>query len=231
MQRFPKPIDHVYILCDPRYEPDRAKYLLSWLQEHQIDPSTISIGAATYKTDPLFQASDIWKLYSPWKRPRTADQFSRNLRIGEVSLVLNFAHVARMAVEAGHKIVLILESDVIFADNFLNRLDACLKSLPSEWDFLSLSAGHCDLRPQRYPHDNNQQRVWFPTANPYFHTRCTDSMIFRVSMLEKVLGTLFPFGETLDWELNYQLSVHKCKSFWLDPPLIHQGKQYATTLL
>ena len=66
----------------------------------------------------------------------------------------------------------------------------------------------------------------------YYHTRTTDAMIFKVDMMAKILGTLFPFAEVLDWELNYQLSLHKSRSFWLDPPIIRQGsgKEYKTTL-
>jgi hypothetical protein len=57
-------------------------------------------------------------------------------------------------------------------------------------------------------------------------------MIFKVSMLKQIVGTLFPFAEVLDWELNYQLTLHKSISYWLDPPIIRQGsgKEYPTTL-
>jgi hypothetical protein len=57
-------------------------------------------------------------------------------------------------------------------------------------------------------------------------------MIFKVSMLDKILNSLFPFSEVLDWELNYQLTLNSSKSLWLDPPIIRQGsgKEYPTTL-
>jgi hypothetical protein len=57
-------------------------------------------------------------------------------------------------------------------------------------------------------------------------------MIVKVGMLDKILGTLFPFSEVLDWELNYQLTRHRAISWWLDPPIVRQGsgKEYRTTL-
>ena len=75
------------------------------------------------------------------------------------------------------------------------------------------------------------ERVRVEVKGP-IHTRTTDAMIFRVPMLEKILTTLFPFAEVLDWELNYQLTRHSSVSLWLDPPIIRQGsgKEYETTL-
>ncbi len=56
-----------------------------------------------------------------------------------------------------------------------------------------------------------------------FVFRCTDSMMFQVSYLQKILTTLFPFRECLDWELNIQTMAHKGNAWWADPPLAEQG--------
>lgn len=231
MNRFPAPIDHCYVLCDPVREPDRTKYLQDWFQTNNVDPSQYSMVMPTYGTDPQFQTRTIWKsLYDPWKRGQWGNFNARNMKPSELSLVLNFAWIADQAIRAGHRIVLILESDVRFEDRFLERLAPALTSLPPRWDFASLSAS-ADLRPERTTGDP-ADRVWFPPINPYFHTRCTDSMLFRVEMLQKILTTLFPVAEVLDWELNYQLTFHGSVSLWLDPPLLRQGsgKEYETTL-
>jgi hypothetical protein len=227
MKSFPAPIDHCYILCDPEKEPDRAKYLMRWFMDH-VDPSKYTFYMPTYGTDPMFQTDAIWKFYNPWSR--TLRNFnSPNLKPGELSLLFNFAMTARKAIQAGHSVIMILESDVLFSDNFLEKLEQAMKALPTQWDFLSLSAS-VGLVPRRTPADVG--RLWFPPIDPYFHTRCTDSMIFRVSMLEKILGTFFPCAEALDWELNYQLTRHGSHSWWLDPPILRQGsgKEYQTTL-
>lgn len=93
---------------------------------------------------------------------------------------------------------------------------------------MSLSASS-DLYPHRVP---GSPDGWFP-AHPYYSTRTTDAMIFKVSMLEKILTTFFPFKDIIDWELNYQLSLHKAVALWLDPPIIRQGSghEYPTTLV
>lgn len=228
MNSFPTPIDYCYILCDPEKEPDRANYLKQWFKEHNVNPAQYTFYMPTYGTDPLFQTDAVWRFYNPWGRP--ARNFnSHNLKAGEISLLFNFAMTARKAVQAGHSVVLILESDVLFAEGFLEKLGQAMAALPPQWDFLSLSAS-VGLVPHRTPADAG--RLWFSPTNPYFHTRCTDSMIFRVGMMEKIMGTFFPCAEALDWELNYQLTRHGATSWWLDPPILRQGSgtDYPTTL-
>jgi hypothetical protein len=229
--RWPNPIDHTYILCNVEKEPARAEYLTKWLTAHQIDPACYTLGVSCYK-DTL--SPEDYAKYNPWQSRGQYEKHrnfnSYNLKPGEISLVLNWAGAARAAVDAGHKVVMILESDVLFDEGFLEKLGAALESFHGQdvWDFLSLSAG-ADLRPSRP--DGDMRAGWFP-APGYYHTRTTDAMIFRVSMLSAILGTLFPFAEVLDWELNFQLSINKSRSFWLDPPIIKQGsgKVYPTTL-
>lgn len=229
MNSFPTPIDHCYILCDVEKEPDRAKYLKDWFETNQINPTQYTVLMPTYGTDTFFQSSEVWQFYNPWKRGKLFNFNSRNLKPGELSLIFNFAITAQKAIQAGHSVVMILESDVFFCDNFLEHLAHAMYKLPSQWDFLSLSAS-ADLRPNRQ--GTPTDCIWFPPINPYFHTRCTDSMIFRVDMLEKILKTFFPCAEALDWELNYHLTIHRSKSWWLDPPILRQGsgKEYKTTL-
>jgi hypothetical protein len=176
--------------------------------------------------------------YNPWlgRQPVPYEQRNFNsysLKASEISLVLNWAAVAQDAVLQQYSVVMILESDVLFDTDFLGKLKTSLSNLQTqgtEWDFLSLSAG-AGLRPRRP--DGETLLDWFLPSYPYYHTRTTDAMIFKVSMLDKILDTLFPFSEVLDWELNYQLTRHSSKSLWLDPPILRQGsgKEYPTTLV
>jgi hypothetical protein len=226
-------IDHIFILCDPTNEPDRFQYLQTWLQDNHIDSARYTIGLSCYGSD--ITAEQAFTVYNPWQNRKPVEQErnfnSYNLKPSEISLVLNWYAVAKQAVEKNYTTVMILESDILFFDHFLDNLQTSLGILQRGkvvWDFLSIS-GREDLRPKRDPKDT--QLAWF--RNPgYYHTRTTDAMIFQVSMLQKILGTLFPFAEVLDWELNYQLALHSSQSFWLDPPICRQGsgKEYPTTL-
>lgn len=230
---WPAPIDHVYFLCDPVKEHDRANYLLKWLADHSIPSTSYTLSLACYGSD--LTAVDAYRVYNPWvdrghvEKQRNFNSF--NLKLGEISLCINWASVAAAAVAAGHRYVMILESDVLFCEGFLEKLGNALKLFEGKecWDFLSLSCGP-DLRPPRAA-DSCDELAWFRVSS-YYHTRTTDAMIFRVDMLRKILGTFFPFAEVLDWELNYQLTLHESRSYWLDPPIVRQGsgREYPTTL-
>lgn len=237
MINWPAPIDHTYILCNPKKEPDRVAYLEKWFSANNIDPKCYTIGYSCYGVD--LSIGELQRLHNH-QQPRTPVQYKNCIRginsgrthalnPSEISLVVNLAAAAKKAVLARHQVVMIFESDVLFPDNFMNKLEDAMKALEGRpWDFLSLSAG-TDLRPARGP---DSQDGWFP-AHPYYHTRTCDAMIFKVSMLEKILNTLFPFVDVLDWEMNYQLTLHNSVSLWLDPPIIRQGsngEEYPTTL-
>jgi hypothetical protein len=228
--RWPKPIDHLYVLCEPREEPDRAAYLLNWFKTQRIDDGCWSFQNKCY--GKTLSAADAHAAYNPFVDRRPAEAMrnfnSYNLKPAEISLCINWEHAARTAIRDGHKIVMIFESDVIFFDGFMEKLTEAMNNLISnsvDWDFLSISSGP-GLRPQR--NDDDETLLWFPPINHYFHTRTTDAMIFKVSMLEKIVGTFLPVAEVLDWELNYQLTLHNSKSLWLDPPIVRQGSNIST---
>jgi hypothetical protein len=232
MTSLPSPIDHLYILCNKEKEPDRVVYLEKWLSENKLDPCFYTFYCFCYGNTIVHE--DIWRMYDPWNKHRmtlrSANSF--NLKLSEISLCVNWAAVAFEAIKAKHNIVMVWESDVLPNHEFVGKLNNALQLLEAEhgsnWDFLSISAG-ANMRPKREPDDMVQK--WFPVSN-YFHTRTCDAMIFRVDMLKKIFPTFLPVAEVLDWELNYHLSIHKSRSFWLDPPIIHQGSGtvYKTTL-
>ena len=219
----PSPIDHLLILCNREKEPDRANYLDKWLDTVKLDPKQFTFTSFCYGDS--IPNEMIWRVYNPWKtRLLPFRNFnSYNMKLGEISLCINWIDAAIKAVKGNHKIVMFWESDVLPEPDFLSKLDNTMQQLQAEqgdnWDFLSISAG-ANMRPKRQPNDTAQK--WFPVKD-YFHTRTTDAMVIKVELLKKIISTFLPFAEVLDWELNYQLTIHKSRSFWLDPPIIQQG--------
>lgn len=235
--RWPAPIDHLYILCEQREEPKRAEYLRNWFTYNGIDDDSWSFVNKCY--GKTLYADDAHAAYNPYvdRRPVEAMRSfnSYNMKPSEISLCINWDHFARTAISDGHKVVMMFESDVIFEHDFYKNLCEAMTLLTSNnnnWDFLSISSG-AGLRPVR---DAGETSIkWFPSRGPYFHTRTCDAMIFKVSMLEKIVKTFLPVAEVLDWELNYQLTLHGSHTLWLDPPIVHQGssvhtQEYETTL-
>ena len=50
-------------------------------------------------------------------------------------------------------------------------------------------------------------------------------MLALTSGLKKVLDTIIPFTFPIDFELNYQLSLHDMNVYWWEPPIVQQGSQ------
>lgn len=230
----PDIIDHIYVLCDKAKEPDRAAYLTTWFETSNIPSSKYTFLSVCY--GDTLTPEQLWRAYNPWNKQRPLQRpstTSYNMKPAEISLCINWAAAASEAVNANHKVVMIWESDVLPNSDYLEKLTQAMTILHSKhgdnWDFLSISAG-ANLRPTR-PDPADTTLDWFRVTN-YFHTRTCDAMIFRVDMLKKILSTFFPVAEVLDWELNFQLSIHQSRSFWLDPPIIKQGSGsvYKTTL-
>jgi hypothetical protein len=51
-------------------------------------------------------------------------------------------------------------------------------------------------------------------------------MILKGDFVQKLSKTIFPFRESLDWELNFHALLNGYKSLWADPPLVEQGAAY-----
>ena len=219
---WPTEIDKVFLLVHEQKEKDRFERLVPHFLSRGIPQEKLCCIAPTWGTD--LKSEDIFKVYDPYCR-QGIPVFTfkaRCLSRGEISLILNFAVAARMAVEQQYKTVLIFESDSWLREDFVQRLCDLLEDLKEkEWDYVSLGEG-TRTRPEKCdPSMFAKTKAYTPPHQFVF--RCTDSMMFKVSYLERILTTLFPFRECLDWELNIQTMAHKGKTWWADPPLAEQG--------
>jgi GR25 family glycosyltransferase involved in LPS biosynthesis len=222
MTSWPSEIDMVFLLVHKEKEKDRFERLIPHFLSRGIPPEKLACVAPTWGSD--LTTEQIFQVYDPYCR-QGIPVFTfkaRCLSKGEISLVLNFALAARVAVEKGFQRVLIFESDTWLREDFVERLHDLLHDLKGkEWDYVSLGEG-ARTRPEKCdPSMFAKTKAYTPPHQFVF--RCTDSMMFQVSYLQKILSTLFPFRECLDWELNIQTMAHKGKTWWADPPLAEQG--------
>jgi GR25 family glycosyltransferase involved in LPS biosynthesis len=203
-------------------EKERYDRLIPHCLSRGIPPDKLVCVGPTWGSE--LTADEIFRVYDPFCRQGVpALTFkARCLSKGEVSLVLNFATAAHAAVQSNHKTVLFFESDIWLREDFTPRLCDLLDDLKGkEWDYVSLGEG-ARTRPEKCnPSMYAKTKAYKPPHEFVF--RCTDSMLFKVSYLEKILTTIIPFRECLDWELNLQTMAHKGKTWWADPPLAEQG--------
>jgi hypothetical protein len=47
-------------------------------------------------------------------------------------------------------------------------------------------------------------------------------MLFRTDIFSKIMNTILPFRDCMDWELNYQFLLHGGKALWAEPHLVEQ---------
>lgn len=214
-------IDKIYVLVHPEYEKERFTRLVQHFNDVGLPSEKIVYGAATWGSE--LTSSLIFSVWDPFLRAGVPNLTwkSRCLSKGEISLVLNFFAAISDAVKQNYTNVLIFESDVYLRKDFTARMKDVWSDLSGDWDYVSLGEG-IGTRPQGVLASYwAKTRCYTPPHQFVF--RCTDSMLFRVEFLRKVLTTILPFRECLDWELNYQMVFHKGKPYWADPPLAEQG--------
>jgi hypothetical protein len=214
----------IFILCHPEHEPIRYQLLLSHLPKCGIPLDAVHWVRGPWGSE--ISAEDFLKVYDPFNGRHgfgTAMSFkSAALLRGEVSLVLSFYVAIQEALAEQGDMFLFFESDVVLRPDFLERLQTVLNECSTrEWDYISLGEG-VGTRPK------GAEFSYFAPTKLYepdhqFVFRCTDSMLIRRSFLEKLRLTLLPFRECLDWELNFQMILHRGVALWADPPLVEPG--------
>ena len=213
-------IDAIYLLCHPEKEPSRWERLIKHLDERGLPQEKYFQVAPTW-SDTLNHK--VFDLYDPFC-PRACPYLSwkgRSLTLGEISLVFNFWSAVDHALERGFQYVVFFESDVFLRDDFMTRFGEMWDLLQkTEWDYVSLSDG---VGSHAKDYTSVYQRTSVQDPPHIFPFRCTDSMVFRVSILAKMRPRAFPFRECLDWELNYQLGSIGGKALWVEPHLVEQG--------
>ena len=219
----------IYIICHPEYEPIRYQLLLKQLEKAGIPFNTVQWIRGPWGNE--IDSNLYFNAYDPFNKRLGLDKAlsfkSACLLKGEVSLCIRFHLAVKKALEDGADTVIFFESDAVLREDFSERLHDVLSS-EAAWDYISLGEG-VGTRPA------SQGKSYFSKSQLYtpphqFVFRCTDSMVFRRSFLEKLSQTFIPFRECLDWELNVQMLAHKGVPMWADPPLVEPGSGRSRTM-
>jgi hypothetical protein len=213
-----------YVLCHPEKEKERYDFLKQHLLSRGIPYEKI-IWVCGPWGDSL-TSKDYFAVYEPFKShfglQKALSFKSYSLLKGEVSLILTFIQALIHAVKSNEERVLIFESDVYLRKDFVSRLKTIMESEGAkEADYISLGEGVGTRPVDILTSYFGEQKTYLPPTKYVF--RCTDSMLFKRTMLEKIRTTIVPFRECLDWELNIQFTLHAGKALWADPPLVEQG--------
>jgi hypothetical protein len=221
---WPDAVKKVYVLCHPVKEEARFKRLMPHLLAVGIPADRIEVCAPTWGAD--LTVEEIFAAYNPYMKREvpTLTFKGAGLSRGEISLGLNFAAVLKAVSEVATSeadLVITLESDVWLREDFVPRLVALLADAKEPWDYISLGEG-VGTRPPGVPASYYAPSKAYKPPHQWIF-RCTDSMLFTTDYMKRLNRTFLPFREIIDWEMNYQLMLHKGKALWADPPLAEQG--------
>jgi hypothetical protein len=221
-------VKSVYLLCNPEKEAGRFKRVVPHLLMRGIPKERLKLASPTW--GDTLSAQSIFNVYNPFLNRGQIPAFSFKsacLSRGELSLNINFYNIVLNALKdlSGNDSIIVFESDIYLRQDFNERLSSILTDLSGvEWDYVSLGEG-VGTRPPDAP-----KSYYGPTTlykPPYqWVFRCCDSMLLSRRFIEKLQKTFIPFKECLDWELNFQMMLHRGVALWADPPLAEAGSAY-----
>ena len=213
----------VFVMCHPEHERGRYEWLRAHLPARGIPLERITWVHGLWGSE--LTPAQVFAVYDPYK-PRlgvteSVSYKSASLSRGEISLLLTFHKVVEAALASGAPEVIVFESDVVLRPDFCSRLTTVLAT-DKPWDYISLGEGVGTRPPERKGASYFCPTELFVPPHMWVY-RCCDSMLFRRSFLEKIVKTLIPFRECLDWEMNIQHAAHGGRALWADPPLVEPG--------
>ena len=163
------------------------------------------------------KAASIFNIYDPFLPRGQIPPFTSeaaHLPISEIGRVCGMMTVLQSAAALegpDDSIVLVLDARAIVRRDFLQRLkDVATK----EWTCLSL--GHFV-----------EGDSCFSDTEIREHTPMTPitsgALALRLSYVRKIVKTLLPFREPLDYELIFQTLIHKVTPQYVSPPIFYGG--------
>uniref|UniRef100_A0A6C0EQH4 Glycosyl transferase family 25 domain-containing protein n=1 Tax=viral metagenome TaxID=1070528 RepID=A0A6C0EQH4_9ZZZZ len=157
--------------------------------------------------------------------------FEENYNTSMVSLMLKHFWVYSEISEK-YDSALILEDDVLLADNFMDKLNNYINQLPEDFDMLFIGNG-CNLHIESnviIPNKNIYEKCLYPTHwGGDGGTRCTDSYIVSKKGAKQICEYLnnlnYKINQPSDWWLNRALRDTNCKVYWAEPTIVTQGTE------
>lgn len=215
-------IEHIYILCDKSYEPERYHFLLNWARRY-FDPSYFSFSMYCYKH--TIQEADVNKYGIVKDR----------LKPSEISLIINNNKIFEDILDkydTGN--FLILESDVIPQVNWLEILTVQMNKIADkEFDFLHIGdGGNESFLPTIFNHQLSET----PDIYQCPSGRCAEAIVWSYKGIQKyICSRNKPINVPFDFYLNIIASeelskLEDSKTYWGHPIVFSQGKHYDSTV-
>jgi len=206
------PVDQIYVIVHPEQEAERLKYLQTFLSK--VIPSKV-----TWFT-PFWKGIDD---FTPVKN--NLGQVRENLSEAAGHLYLSYIKLFQQIAASEHETVLILESDVLAPENWMEQLQQVVqewKSLPNFVQSTVFLGNGCNLQPDAR-HIRKTEHLFLANSS-----KCADSMLFTKQTIQALLVGILPITAPIDWYLNYFFWQQKYPAYWMEPHIFVQGSQNGT---
>ena len=185
---------------------DRKKHIL---QEFQRSEDTflkynVLFHEATDGTKLDYNVSPLISQFAKNTIEKSEKEHGHDMTLGGLGIISSTYNIWTSL----YKPSLIIEDDVIFEDDFTNKLNQCLNDLPEKWDILYLGY-HNDPRIKHFK--NNLY-----TANKVYGLF---GYILNPKSYQKIINTTFPCDYQIDTDLHRK-SDYKLDCFVVHPPII-----------
>jgi GR25 family glycosyltransferase involved in LPS biosynthesis len=155
--------------------------------------------------------------------------FVPNYKMSMMSLVLKHFWVYKEILNK-YECALILEDDVILADNFIEKLNGYMDELPIDYDMLFIGDG-CNLHMKDISHKQHiYEKCLHPTSwGGDGASRCSDSYIVHkkcaVKLCDYICKLNYKISVASDWWINRAARDNNLKIYWAEPTIVTQGTQ------
>jgi GR25 family glycosyltransferase involved in LPS biosynthesis len=123
---------------------------------------------------------------------------------------------------------LVIEDDIIFNDNFKEKYDEIIKSIPYNFDIIFIGSSFDMIKLTK----RSNFKVTTTIKNIYNinpgRARTVDSYIIKKDFAKKIYNNIKTFVLPFDFELNYWLGKLEANCYWVDPGLTKQGSMNGT---
>lgn len=205
-------VDKIYMTHWTRLS-DRKKFLTSYLPENainEIEWVELYDKENWIKEDILKEYPNIFGL-----NPK-----GRYLNDSEISLALKHCWLIKDAFENKYDSILVLEDDVVFAQNFVENFNNYKQQLPNDWDSCFIGTC-CNLHARTIENLN----VYKTNSS-----RCTHAYILSRKGIEKLITDIDSINECIDWYYNLVIEKLSLQNYWFEPSLAFQNPNYKSTI-
>lgn len=145
-------------------------------------------------------------------------RFGELFKPGEIACTMSHLKALMVARDNGFDYVIVLEDDVILAEDFEKRIKILRSIIPKDWEHIYLS-GIPRLG------FNPPPQIQFPNVAKSVFTECTHSMIIKHTAYDKIINYLKKFETTTDDSYN-QLIMNGLVSYTYYPFCTYANDTY-----